>query len=266
MAGRGNGENREGGRGSVALPLAASLLGHLVLLATFVAIVDREEPELHKNKVIMVDCVPGVGRSGKLHESPGGGRYSAKPASASPSAPVPQQDAPPPPTPTPSPASRAVNAGEAERLPAMAATVSPVVPRGGGGSTGNITAAVTPPGSGSGTAGSGAPSFRPGQGAGRGATGLDDYQAHLKKLIKARKEYPLMARRRMIEGCCLLRFTLRRSGDLKSVSILRSSGNGFLDEAAARAVTSVGSFPPFPSEFSGEEGAFTVSLSFTLRR
>lgn len=92
------------------------------------------------------------------------------------------------------------------------------------------------------------------------------YQAQLKQLIEANKEYPLAARRSVREGSCQRRFVLARNGSLKQVEALSSCGHAFLDNAATRAITTVVSFPPLPDVFNGAEATFTITMTFTLAR
>ncbi|BCG46056.1 hypothetical protein GEOBRER4_n0837 [Citrifermentans bremense] len=91
------------------------------------------------------------------------------------------------------------------------------------------------------------------------------YLALVKKLIEARKEYPLAARKSGIEGSCQRRFRLGRDGALKRVETSSSCGHPFLDAAATRAITAVGSFPPPPEGIGGDE-PFSVTITFTLAR
>ncbi|WP_136515992.1 energy transducer TonB [Geomonas edaphica] len=102
-----------------------------------------------------------------------------------------------------------------------------------------------------------------GQGAGREVRG--GYQALLKRLVEAHKEYPLAARKSGREGSCRRRFMLRRDGSLKSVEPVDSCGHPFLDAAATRAISSVGAFPPVPAELSPDE-PFEVTITFALAR
>jgi TonB family protein len=92
------------------------------------------------------------------------------------------------------------------------------------------------------------------------------YAALLKRLIESHKEYPLASRRTRQEGSCQRRFTLWRGGRLKQVEALSSCGHPFLDEAATRAITSVGAFPPLPEGLAEGESRFTVTITFTLTR
>ncbi len=92
------------------------------------------------------------------------------------------------------------------------------------------------------------------------------YQALLKRLIEAHKEYPLAARRSGREGSCQRRFVISRTGLLKRVESLSSCGNAFLDEAATRAISAVGTFPPLPDDFKDAEEAFIITMTFTLAR
>ena len=91
------------------------------------------------------------------------------------------------------------------------------------------------------------------------------YQAQLRSLIEARKEYPLAARKSGREGSCRRRFLLGRDGSLLRVETLSSCGHPFLDAAATRAISSVAAFPPLPEEFSAEE-PFDITITFALSR
>ena len=92
------------------------------------------------------------------------------------------------------------------------------------------------------------------------------YQAQLKRLIEAHKEYPLAARKAGVEGSCQRRFLLGPDGALKRVETVSSCGHPFLDTAATRAISTVGAFPPPPAEFAGSEEPFSVTITFTLAR
>ena len=92
------------------------------------------------------------------------------------------------------------------------------------------------------------------------------YQALLKRLIETHKEYPLAARKLRREGSCQRRFILDRTGLIKHIETISSCGHVFLDEAATRAIASVGTFPPLPDAFKGAEEVFTITMTFTLAR
>ena len=92
------------------------------------------------------------------------------------------------------------------------------------------------------------------------------YQALLRRLIEAHKEYPLASRKSRREGSCQRRFVLDRAGSLKHIETISSCGHVFLDEAATRAIASVGTFPPLPDAFKGAEEVFTITMTFSLAR
>ena len=99
-----------------------------------------------------------------------------------------------------------------------------------------------------------------------GSPGRGAYQAKLKSLVEAHKEYPLAARRSGREGSCQRRFVLGRDGSLKRVESLSSCGHPFLDSAATQAIVGVGTFPPLPEEYPGAEEGFTITMTFTLTK
>lgn len=90
------------------------------------------------------------------------------------------------------------------------------------------------------------------------------YMQRCRMLIERHKQYPVMARKGMIEGTVLIRGTLTRVGVLSQCIVTRSSGSGQLDNAALRAVRSVDRFPPLPSELQGDELIFELPISFRL--
>ncbi|GFO69039.1 hypothetical protein GMLC_26180 [Geomonas limicola] len=104
-----------------------------------------------------------------------------------------------------------------------------------------------------------------GGGAGNsGAVRRGSYQGRIKALIEAHKKYPVAARKLGREGRCDRRLVLARDGSLKQVDSVSSCGHPFLDAAATRAITEVGTFPPLPEEFGAPQESFTVTLSFSL--
>ncbi len=92
------------------------------------------------------------------------------------------------------------------------------------------------------------------------------YEALLKGLIEEHKEYPLAARKSGQEGRCLRRFVLNRNGKIKRIDKLSSCGHPFLDEAATRAIRSVGTFPPLPDDYKGDEATFIIPITFSIEK
>jgi len=90
------------------------------------------------------------------------------------------------------------------------------------------------------------------------------YVRQCRTLIERHKEYPVMAKKGMIEGTVLVQGKLARDGVLRQCIVTRSSGSGLLDNAALRAVRSVGRFPPLPVEIQGDELFFELPVSFQL--
>jgi len=90
------------------------------------------------------------------------------------------------------------------------------------------------------------------------------YQAAVRKLIENHKEYPLMARKARLEGGCLVRCTVARSGKVQRVELVKSAGHVPLDRAALRAVEGAGRFPPVPTELPGDELILDIPIIFSL--
>ncbi len=93
-----------------------------------------------------------------------------------------------------------------------------------------------------------------------------EYGLLVRHLIEKHKRYPLMARRGGMEGVVELDFTIARDGRLVDVLVKQSSGYEVLDQAALRAVRSVGTFPSLPDRVTDSELSFKVPLAFRLTR
>jgi periplasmic protein TonB len=154
----------------------------------------------------------------------------------------------PPPIPPKEQVHRAVRRiapAPAEPVPAPAATES--VPDGGA-----VVAAASPPAS-----SMPAPPARPDLEA--------QYAAGLRANIDQRTRPPDSAayRLRRPSGEVRVGFVLIRSGEIKAVHVLRSSGSPILDDAAV-AIVSTGRYPPMSANlFAGEaEHVFSVTIEF----
>lgn len=90
------------------------------------------------------------------------------------------------------------------------------------------------------------------------------YMQRCRGLIEHYKEYPVMARKGMIEGTVVIQGMLVRDGSLRQCSVKKTSGSSLLDNAALRAVRSVGRFPQLPSALHGDELVFELPVSFRL--
>ncbi len=104
--------------------------------------------------------------------------------------------------------------------------------------------------------GSKAPALAPSE------TGI--YLSQCRALIEKHKEYPVTARRGRITGTVTVRCILTRDGSLRDSGVARTSGSTLLDNAALRAVRSVGRYPPVPPGIHGNELAVEVPITFRV--
>jgi len=113
-----------------------------------------------------------------------------------------------------------------------------------------------------GVTGNGAPATGEG---GEGKEALADYSRAVRALIERNKEYPFAARKMGAHGSVVVSFSLDRHGELRGVSLAKSSGNSLLDNAGILAVRNVGKFPPPPHQIiSGEVLSFRIPITFAL--
>lgn len=82
----------------------------------------------------------------------------------------------------------------------------------------------------------------------------------IRKKIEARKSYPAAAKG--AKGKVMLRLTISRTGALLGVSVVKSSGNAALDQAAVKAAKSVKSYPAAPKGMAEPSYSFTLPMSF----
>ncbi|HXC50780.1 MAG TPA: energy transducer TonB [Candidatus Limnocylindrales bacterium] len=90
------------------------------------------------------------------------------------------------------------------------------------------------------------------------------YEELLFAWIDRHKEYPLLAQRRGIEGSGLIRVRIGRDGRLIDRSLVRSTGQPMLDDAALEMVRRSSPFPAVPGEYSGASFEFVAPVEYRL--
>jgi len=81
--------------------------------------------------------------------------------------------------------------------------------------------------------------------------------ALIRDAIEKVKSYPLLARKKGIEGTVIIEFTINNEGYPKDIKIKKSSGSGILDSAALKTVTKAAPFPEV-------DGEIVVPITFKL--
>lgn len=89
-----------------------------------------------------------------------------------------------------------------------------------------------------------------------------EYLQSLPPLIRPHQRYPLAAQRAGREGTVIVRFVLERDGRLRETTIMQSSGDALLDQAAASAIERVRRFPAFPAELPEESLPIELPVRF----
>jgi TonB family protein len=95
-------------------------------------------------------------------------------------------------------------------------------------------------------------------------TAKQKYLIEFRGLIENRKEYPLMARRRGIEGIVVIGVTIRKNGEVVEHKIVQASGHDILDQAALNLVKKINSFKAFPAELGNDDIDLKFPIAFKL--
>jgi TonB family protein len=88
------------------------------------------------------------------------------------------------------------------------------------------------------------------------------YFAHIRKRVELNWSYPEEAAKAGTTGDLLLQITVMRDGQLKEISLIRSSGSQMLDENAIRAVKAASPFNPFPRRISKQRLKINLEFSY----
>lgn len=86
----------------------------------------------------------------------------------------------------------------------------------------------------------------PADGIGSGTTGQNEVLAQIRQQIEEAKHYPLLARRRGVEGTAAVSFKINADGSVSGLKLRQSSGTSLLDQAALQTITRAAPFPAYP--------------------
>ena len=88
------------------------------------------------------------------------------------------------------------------------------------------------------------------------------WQARVASHLERRKRYPSAARKQGQQGTAQVRFTIDGSGNVQSVSLVRSSGVPLLDEEVVALVRRAS---PVPAPPPGVNRTIVVPIRFSMR-
>jgi protein TonB len=91
------------------------------------------------------------------------------------------------------------------------------------------------------------------------------YEDLLHSWLERHKRYPLIARRRNMEGGVVVELLLGRDGSLQSHKLIEGSGYEILDEAAMALVASAAPYPKMPEDYPGESFRYRALIRYELR-
>lgn len=188
---------------------------------------------------------------------------SPAPAAAAVAPPVPEAAPPeevvepvvvPKPRPVPVPAKKPPAARPATPPPAQVATAVASAPSAGG--NGQASSVAGEGGHGD-AARATAPAWAP--------TARVRYEELLYAWMNRHKDYPLLAQRRGLQGRGSVRVRIDRDGRVIDRSVVTSTGQGVLDEAALEMVRRASPFPAVPEGYAGSSFEFVAPVEYRLR-
>ncbi|MBP1852024.1 energy transducer TonB [Rhizobium halophytocola] len=97
---------------------------------------------------------------------------------------------------------------------------------------------------------------------GSNAKTIANWQSRLMSHLQRRKRYPSAARRNREEGTAYVRFSIDASGNVRTVSVSRSSGSSALDQAV---IDMVNRASPVPAPPPGANRTIVAPVRFNLR-
>ena len=92
----------------------------------------------------------------------------------------------------------------------------------------------------------------------------DEYLAMVRMRIERHKKYPMLARRRHMEGRVRLRFMLEPNGKAEVVEVVKGSGYRILDQAAVAAIMAASPFPRPPGGLFRGPVPLEITMVFEL--
>lgn len=90
------------------------------------------------------------------------------------------------------------------------------------------------------------------------------YLIEFRGLIESRKEYPLMARKRGLEGTVIVSITIKNNGDVIDHKVIQESGHKMLDQAALNMILKITNFKTFPQELGSNDLELKFPIAFKL--
>ena len=94
---------------------------------------------------------------------------------------------------------------------------------------------------------------------------LNRYKASIVSALRNRLRYPNIASSQGVTGVATVRFTMSRSGQIISASLVDSAGHPQLDQAALATARPGSSLPAAPDSIPQQQFTFSVPLRFNLR-
>lgn len=78
--------------------------------------------------------------------------------------------------------------------------------------------------------------------------------------------YPQAAKEQQLYGSLILHVALRRDGSVEAIRVVRSSGQGLLDQAAVNIVNLAAPYAPFPPEIAAETDVLDIVRTWQFQR
>lgn len=94
---------------------------------------------------------------------------------------------------------------------------------------------------------------------------LNKYILYINNTIQKNKFYPRIAKNMGIEGKCILKFKILKSGEIKNFTLDKKSDFSVLNKAALNILQKIGKFKAFPSYLQKDEIVLKIPIKYILQ-
>ncbi len=90
------------------------------------------------------------------------------------------------------------------------------------------------------------------------------YFLEFRKIVESKKNYPILARQREIQGIVIVSVIIKKNGEVTNHQIIKGSGHDILDQVALNLVKKITLFESIPDELGKEDIELKLPIAYQL--